>query len=181
MPTWAELASRIKWHAWRHDPAVRERLGADLAGATGLSWAGDLLPALAALIDAVPGHQGNVGQSTRLFGMGAGALSASHGDILRRRMHAVVELSAGLPADIAPPLARAFSYWVADHPANQGGEASVRIVSEVLCGDNAPDPTSGARACAVGFLDFTRSLADSGELTAEEVTRIVAFVKARIR
>lgn len=178
LETWAELASRIKWHSWRSDAVLRERLVLDLCAVGDLRrpWAEGLLPALAALIDAVPGHQADIGQSTRLFGMRAGAvaLGLSHGAILRARIGAVRVLTAGGEPE-ALAFARALTYWVADHDVIANGEVSASLVAGRVFGPNAgstADRESDARVQA--FVRHCGALVESGEVTPAEADAVRA-------
>ena len=147
----------------------------DLAAASGLpdAWAAGLLPALAALVEANTGRES--GQSTRLFGVGAGAAAASHsnGELVRRGATAARELFAAWPGSPAAlPLARALLFWIADHPRLGQGEAAAEEVRRAV----TSTPPSAASDAGARFGRFVRLLGTSGDLGDREVAAVLAVL-----
>lgn len=148
----------------------------DLASAAGLpeAWAAGLLPALAALVDANTGRES--GQSTRLFGVGAGVAAASHsnGELVRRGARSASAILAAWPsATAALPLARALLFWVADHPRVRQGEEAADQVRRAVTSDPAqPTGPGGLRLAR-----FVQLLGASGDLGQGEVAAVLAVLR----
>lgn len=175
MDAWSDIGTRIKWHAWARDADVSAGLVRDLAVASGLpeAWAAGLLPALAALVDANTGRES--GQSTRLFGVGAGAAAASqsNGELVRRGVTVAHEIHAAWPGSTAAlPLARALLFWTADHPRLRQGEAAADHVRRAVTA-TPPRPAGDAGA---RFARFVRLLGTSEDLGAREVAAVLAVL-----
>jgi len=148
----------------------------DLAAASGLpeAWAAGLLPALAALVDANTGRES--GQSTRLFGVGAGVAAASHsnGELVRRGAGSASAILAAWPSGNAGlPLARALLYWAADHRRlRQGEQAADELRRAVTASPAQPTGPEGLR-----FAQFVQLLGASGDLGQGEVAAVISVLR----